>query len=301
MSSAHGTLRRYYLIIEKLKRNAYPSFRELRDHLHDRGFEISDRTLQRDIDQIRIEFAVDLTYHRGRNGYFIEAESMTVADKLLDFARVNHFSSVLTDSLKTSSQNLNFLAFERGRDHMGMEHFTTLLEVTSQSIQVKIVHTAFHRDEPKQYTVLPFLLKEYKKRWYLVGYVAERNDFRSFGLDRIGEIEKTDVSFVRKDYPDPSKFFKDTIGITYSISDVEEVELSFDPFQGKYIKALPLHDSQVVVEDNEKEFRIRLTVRPNFELVHLILGYGDNVTVCKPDSLVKEVKERLSSAVKKYR
>lgn len=300
MSSLHGTLRRYYLIIEKLKRSPYPSFKELLDYLHGQGFEISKRTLQRDIDQIRIEFAIDVTYHRGRNGYCIEAQSLTDADKLLDFARVNFHAAVLTDSLKSSAKNLHYLDFESGRDHRGMEHFTTLLEAASHCLQIKIRHTAFHRNEPKQYTVLPFLLKEYQMRWYLVGYVPERNDFRSFGLDRIDAVEKTNESFERKDYPDPAALFEDTIGVTYSTADVQEVELSFHPFQGKYLKALPLHESQVVLEDNDKEYRIRLNVRPNFELIQIILGYGNTVTVCKPASLVKEIKERLNSARKNY-
>ncbi len=301
MSSFHGTLRRYYLIIEKLKRNTYPSFKELHRFLYEQGFEIAERTLQRDIEQIRVEFDVMVTFDRARNGYFIEAESMSIADRLLDFAAVPYFSGLLTDSLTSGANNLRFLSFERGQDHRGMEHFTPLLDAVSQNVQVRIVHTAFHRDKPRDYTVLPFMLKEYQKRWYLVGYVPERNDFRSFGIDRIEHVEKTDIAFSRKDYPDPADFFKDTIGLTYSTADVEEVELSFHPFQGKYIKALPLHESQVVVEDNDTEYRIRLTVRPNFELTQVVLSYGDSVKVCKPDSLVKDIKDRLAVAQKKYR
>lgn len=301
MSSVHGTIRRYYLIIEKLKRNAYPSLTELCGYLHEQGFEIAERTLQRDFKKIREEFDVSVNYNRSRRGYYIEAESMTIADRLLDFASVPYFSGMLTDSLKSGSGKLHYLSFERGQDHHGMEHFTPLLDAASQNVQVHIVHTAFHRDEPREYTVLPFMLKEYQKRWYLVGYVPERNDFRSFGIDRIEKVTKTDISFSRKDYPDPAEFFQDTIGLTYSTADVEDVELSFHPFQGNYIKALPLHESQVVVEDNEKEYRIRLHVRPNFELTQVILGYGDTVKVCKPDALAKEIKDRLDSATKNYR
>jgi len=301
MSSIHGTIRRYYLIIEKLKRNAYLSLGDLRDYLHEQGFEIAERTLQRDIEQIRVEFDVSVTYDRARKGYYIEAESMNIAERLLDFAAVPYFSGMLTDSLKSDTENLRYLSFERGRDHRGMEHFTPLLDAVSRNVQVRIVHTAFHRDEPNEYTVLPFMLKEYQKRWYLVGYVPKRNDFRSFGIDRIETVEKTDVPFSRNDYPDPAVFFKDVIGLTYSTADIAEVELSFHPFQGKYVKALPLHESQVEVVDDDKEYRIRLHVRPNFELTQVILGYGDSVTVCKPGSLAKEIKERLDSARKNYR
>ncbi|TVR36938.1 MAG: WYL domain-containing protein [Cryomorphaceae bacterium] len=301
MSSIHGTLRRYYLIIEKLKRKAYPSLRELRDFLHEQGFEIAERTLQRDIEQLRVEFDVSVIYDRSQKGYFIEAESMSIADRLLDFAAVPYFSGMLTETLKSGAENLRYLSFERGSEHRGMEHFTPLLDAVSRNTQVQIVHTAFHRDEPKEYTVLPFMLKEYQRRWYLVGYVPERNDFRSFGIDRIETVQRTNIPFSRNDYPDPAVFFNDVIGLTYSTADVAEVELSFHPFQGNYVKALPLHASQVEVADDDKEYRIRLRVRPNFELTQVILGYGDSVKVCKPASLAKEIKERLDSARKNYR
>lgn len=301
MSSVHGTIRRYYLIIEKLKRKAYPTLRELQDYLHDQGFEIHERTLQRDIEQLRVEFSVSVIYDRSRKGYFIEDESLSVADRLLDFAAIPFYSGMLTEAMKSGANNLRYLSFERGSEHRGMEHFTSLLDAVSQSMQLRITHTAFHREEPSEYTVLPFLLKEFQKRWYLVGYVSERNDFRSFGIDRIQQVEKTNISFSRSDFPDPAAFFKDVIGLTYSRADVEEVELSFDPFQGKYVKALPLHESQVVVEDNDEEYRIRLHIRPNFELTQLILSYGDAVKVCKPGSLVEEIRERLDAAKENYR
>ena len=56
--SKHGTIRRYTLIIEKLRSNQYPSFEEIKRHLFSIGFEISDRTIQRDIEQIRYEFGI---------------------------------------------------------------------------------------------------------------------------------------------------------------------------------------------------------------------------------------------------
>jgi hypothetical protein len=42
--SQHGTIRRYTLIIEKVERNQYPSFQEIKDYLFDSGFEVSTLT-----------------------------------------------------------------------------------------------------------------------------------------------------------------------------------------------------------------------------------------------------------------
>ena len=65
--SRQGTIKRYTLIIEKLERNHFPAFEDLKLMMIEEGFSISVRTLQRDIEQIRNEFfnykggAIELT------------------------------------------------------------------------------------------------------------------------------------------------------------------------------------------------------------------------------------------------
>ena len=58
--SRQATIKRYSLILEKINSNQMPSFDELKTFLDDLGFEISKRTLQRDIEQIRNEFGVEI-------------------------------------------------------------------------------------------------------------------------------------------------------------------------------------------------------------------------------------------------
>ena len=56
--SRQGTIKRYTLIIDKKSRNLYPTLREIQLYLTEHGFNISDRTLQRNFEQIRDEFGV---------------------------------------------------------------------------------------------------------------------------------------------------------------------------------------------------------------------------------------------------
>ena len=66
--SQQGTIKRYYLIIEKVKGKTFPSFLEIKECLSQEGFQISDRTVQRDFEQIRLEFGVEISYNRLKNG-----------------------------------------------------------------------------------------------------------------------------------------------------------------------------------------------------------------------------------------
>ena len=60
--SKHGSIRRYTLTIEKIGRNQFPSFDVIKDYLFEPSFEVSARTIQRDIEQIRFEFGIELKY-----------------------------------------------------------------------------------------------------------------------------------------------------------------------------------------------------------------------------------------------
>ncbi|MCY7311266.1 MAG: hypothetical protein LH619_10850, partial [Chitinophagaceae bacterium] len=70
--STQGTIKRYILIVEKIASARFPSFLVLKNYLSDHGFEISERTLQRNIEQIRYEFGIEIKYDRMQNGYFID-------------------------------------------------------------------------------------------------------------------------------------------------------------------------------------------------------------------------------------
>jgi predicted DNA-binding transcriptional regulator YafY len=79
-----------------------------------------------------------------------------------------------------------------------------------------------------------------------------------------------------------------------------EVILSFDPFQGKYIKSLPLHATQKIILDNEDELRIRLTVYLTHDFLMELLSYGDTVKVLQPTQLIEELKEIYKGALGQY-
>jgi predicted DNA-binding transcriptional regulator YafY len=47
--------------------------------------QISSRTLQRDLEDIRDEFGIEIALDFGRNGYFIDYENSVNADYILHF------------------------------------------------------------------------------------------------------------------------------------------------------------------------------------------------------------------------
>ena len=119
-------------------------------------------------------------------------------------------------------------------------------------------------------------------------------------IDRISNLKLPNTHFIRNPKINPQKNFEHVIGLYYSDLDAEEVILSFTPQQGNYIRTLPLHHSQEILQDDDGEFRIRIFVVPNFELRQKILMLGDSVEVIEPDWFREEVIEEIRKALGLY-
>ncbi|MCD4679675.1 MAG: WYL domain-containing protein [Bacteroidales bacterium] len=299
--SKHGTIRRYTLIIEKIGRKQFPSFQIIKDYLFDNGFEDSIRTIQRDIEHIRFEFGIEIQYDRSRNGYYIDEEKSINIESFLRFLEIVNTAELLTESLKESKDALNFISFESTGDLRGIENLKPLLFAIKNHRKISFLHENFVSEKKRKYSVKPYLLKEYQNRWYLVGLIGGIKEFRTFGIDRMFDLQIKEDTFNPDSKVNPLELFVNTIGLVYSSSKVEEVVLSFTPLQGKYVKYLPLHRSQEIIEENENEFRIKLTITPNYEFKQRILMLGDTVKVIEPKWLVDDIKEALQKALKKYK
>ncbi|WP_163710235.1 helix-turn-helix transcriptional regulator [Mangrovibacterium lignilyticum] len=298
--SKHGTIRRYTLEIEKIRQSLYPSFIEIKEYLSQHGFEIGDRTLQRDIEQIRFEFGIEIKYGRDRNGYYIDYENSLNTESFFRFLEIVNTAELLTESLLQSKDTLKYISFDTGGGLKGIENLKPLLKAIKEQRKISFSHLNFHTKKTRKYTLKPYLLKEYLNRWYVVGIIGGFTDFRTFGIDRIENLDVKAETFVLDEKLNPAEAFNQTIGLVYSENSVQNVVLSFTPTQGKYIKTLPLHSSQKLLVDNDNECRISIDVIPNYELTQQILKYGDTIRVLTPDWLANEIKQNLKRTIQKY-
>jgi len=298
--SQQGTIKRYSLIIKKVEEDFYPNFKQLTEYLHEKGFEVSGRTIQRDIEQLDAEFGLKISYSRQHNGYFIAEEDKIQLEPFMKFMDVFHTAEVLRDSLANSRETLDCIAFDTAERMQGIEFLQQLLQALREKRPVSFNYKTFFEAPPRRHSVHPYLLKEYQNRWYLVACYENAQKLYVFGLDRIAELKISDEQFVPDPKIDPRRKFRDIIGITAETGKMEKVVLSFTPQQGNYVKALPLHHSQKPICDNDKEFQIELYLVPNFELEQKILMHGELVKVLKPAWLARNIKRSLQQALEQY-
>lgn len=111
---------------------------------------------------------------------------------------------------------------------------------------------------------------------------------------------ETSNTFRRDNSIDASTLFKDSYGIWDDPAiPVEEIELSYSPLDGKFLKAMPLHHSQEIISDNEEEFRIRVRLRITNDFVMALLSRSSSLTVIKPLSLRERVRDVYQRALER--
>lgn len=297
--SKRESIARYNLIIKKLRKqparfddiSEYLSFES---ELQEYNFNISKRTFQRDLDDIRSLYNIDIVYDFSRKVYFIDFEEHPeVSERILEaFDTFN--------ALNISDRLSNYIHFEKRRPQ-GTENLYGLLHAIKNNLQITFSYQKFWNEESVIRRIKPYALKEFRNRWYLLSNDLKDNKVKSFALDRLSELEITNKKF---EFPidfDVNEYFKNSFGIMSPNDDEpQEVILSFTPFQGKYIKTLPLHESQVIIKDNEDELLVKLILFITHDFFMEILSLGQNVKVIKPESLIADLKNSAQNVLKLY-
>jgi predicted DNA-binding transcriptional regulator YafY len=298
--STQATISIYSKIIERTKGDYYPTKKEILNDLTDKGFKLGSRTFDRHLEALRNEFGIAVVYSQFKKGFFINRNETENLDAFINFLELILSSNIHAESLKDWKKAKDYISFESISNLKGIEHLNLLLDAVKNKKLISFSHQSFETDEPMNYQVVPYLLKEYQNRWYIIGVVEGKKGLRTFGIDRIRNLKLLDTHFIPNPKINPQKNFEHVIGLYYSDLEPEEVILSFTPQQGNYIRTLPLHHSQEILRDDEEEFRIKLYVVPNFELRQKILMLGDSVEVIEPVWFREEVIEEIRKALKQY-
>ncbi|WHZ06843.1 MAG: Chromosome (plasmid) partitioning protein ParA [Cytophagales bacterium] len=291
-------LRRYYLIIEKLQEGKNTSFKSIAKHLSANDIEISERTLQRDIAQIRADFGVDIIYDKSSNGYSIDETSSTNLPSFYRFLELTLTTELLREQLKEKHTLLNHIQFEPIESLKGHENLKLILDAILLKRWIKFQYTRFDEGITKTHEAIPCLLKRYQNRWYLIAKVKSGREV-TYGIDRMSGLKKMTAVFKEQDLVFPEGL-NSVVGLNYTGEPVRVV-LEADELQAKYLLSLPLHHSQKVLSSSKKTIRFEYLLIPNFELMQAILKLGDQVKVIEPKELKDEIVAALKRTLQMYR
>jgi Predicted transcriptional regulator len=180
----------------------------------------------------------------------------------------------------------------------GSELLVKIMQALKQEKQIIFEYHKFG-DEIKEWTISPYLLKEDRHMWYVIGFYEKRKKIITFAVDRMSKVRISDKTVIKTAF-DPTSYFKYSFGITVLEDEPIKITLQFSPRQGNYIKTLPIHETQKIICENKDGLKISVLIKPTYEFYSKILSYGDDVKIIDPESIVHDLKSRLKAALKLY-
>ena len=216
------------------------------------------------------------------------------------FEWVEEVSAHLQTTVNAEPQPV--IGFDENKDLKGMSFFTPLFNAITSKKAIKIQYRSYKSGKVIDEIVHPYYLKEYNKRWFLFALNDKYKSISNFALDRIESIGQATVRFIPNTAIDFAHYFDNIIGVTFNTKmEVQKVKIWVVKDQLPYILSKPIHNSQAVIEDREDGSAvISIDVIPNFELMQLLLSYGDHIEVLSPEHLRQEILGRIKNNLQKY-
>ena len=239
-------------------------------------------------------FDVEIKNYRGYGYYIadrIEETDIRYQELLLNFD--------LLTSMNQGSQSVGYIIPEHHRPK-GIESIPAIINAIKEHRITEFDYILVRKgDKIISKRVKPHFLKESLGLWYLLA-LDEHDALKAYGIDRMRNIHVTDTTFKRDDSINPDDLFKHSYGIWDDPSiPIEDIELSYSPLDGKFVKTTPLHSSQKILADNDDEFRISLRLRITNDFVMALLSRSASLTVIRPLSLLKRINEIYRNALKR--
>lgn len=194
------------------------------------------------------------------------------------------------------------LSYEQHPDVMGLHWVNKLYQFIKEKQPIQLEYQPYDQEEEKDPIVSPYLLKQYRYRWYLIGYDGDRKSISNFGLDRIVSAEAYKYATYKEPVQDWDTYFNDIIGLTlYDGSVVEKVVFKANATLSKYIHSRPLHHSQRLLRQEDNGWTFELNIRKNIELLAEFRRFGASLEVLEPLDLRAEMLAEWEKAVRLYK
>ena len=257
------------------------------------------RTFNNHRDAIAEVFGIEILCDRSTNRYFIpfvdDALDRDAAKQwLINTFTVNNLLMGSRDRLsgRVSVEDIP----------SGHRMLPVFLEAMKENRLVSFRYHKYTGNAPEERILAPYAVKEFEKRWYVLGLVRDRGILRVYGLDRIREIRILEETFrMPRDF-DVNELFYNSFGVYLPEPGQKAVSvvLKTSEVEARFLRDLPLHHSQTEEKGPAGSCLFRLRVIPNANLIMALCRLGSRVEVLEPEELRSQVAAELRAASLQY-
>lgn len=261
--------------------------------------EIPERTFHRHRQAIADIFGIEILCNRyNGNTYYIENEEVLDTPSFTSWL----FNGLAIDNQLMDNRDVSDrIIFEETPG--SNDYLSLIIEAMTKNRYVTILYRRFNSENSKSWTVMPILLKQSNRRWYLISEIEGLNSFTIFALDRIESATLSDKKFHKPHNVNGiRKKLGEVIGVNIDDDfDCETVVMRVYGRQRSYIETLPLHKSQRLVKCSKDFSDYELTLRPEYEFQRAILALGPEAEILSPQWLREEIRWLAEETAKRSR
>ncbi len=313
-SMNNNIIERLWVIHYAIKPGTYPSFKKLKDLCFTQtGSEVTDVTLRRDIDTLRDRYYAPLKYDRGRNGYYYENDwdfplniisaqnvfFLSAAKTLLSgfqgsplYEKIADVIDFVTRTHATGKSDLlKRIAIPPTPVFVVDDNqvWNDVIKALQDNSVIEFDYTGRWNTEMTHRRVHPYQLLLNDGVCYLYGFAEERQDMRTFVLNRIKNLKITQEHFeLPEDYDFASHCGGGHFGL-FASKDKDNYVIDFYRDARQYIKDRIWADDQKIKDfDKEDRTRIEFTATQYGSVQNWVLSQGGNAIPREPEWLVEE-------------
>ena len=191
-------------------------------------------------------------------------------------------------------------ADKRAADHAERkwerERVARLLDATLNHRRATMKYFSMSSGREKAYVIEPYRLVYSPGGLYVLAFVPDYGELRTFAVGRIRNISLLEGRFTPSDLPEG--VFAHSLGVNQGPP--EHIEIGFEPRIAPYVRERRWHPSQKLVDRKDGGVALSLDVCNDWALRSWILGFGRLARVIAPASLKAQIKDEIDRASERY-
>lgn len=281
-------------------------------------FEVSPRTIYRDIDTINMA-GIPIRSTAGVGGgfeimqkYKIDKNVFSTADLSAILMGLSGLSDMIrgNELINALAKVRSFIPADKANDielkanqicidlnpWTGNQNIKPYLEIIKTALQdcrlISFEYIAHHGKKTLR-TVEPYQLVLKSGHWYFQGYCHMRNDFRLFRLSRISNLQIKEENFIPRDYQKPILEFEEILETMQTTIKIRIHKSIMD-------RVLDYCAYEHFSPDGDEYYIVNFPFIENEYYYDMLLGFGDKCECLEPLYIRAEMKRRIHDVAAIY-
>lgn len=313
---------RLLFIDKKIRDRTYPNSMSLAEE-----WEVSAKTIQRDLDYMRHMLDAPMAYDAKMRGYYYTEASfhlpaiplndsdlfaVFIAEKVLKqyentpiYPRLQSLFAKIAESLPDKitidpaqlNDRFSFFISPYSIISAGVWETVFIALRTLQSLIISYAKPGTSNITARK--IDPYHVVSYQGEWYVIAFCHARQGVRTFALSRINKAQLTEHCFTVPADFDFHQTTRDRFGVQWS-NEKYRIRIWFSPAAAPYILERKWHQGQELRENSDKSVIMSFTASHLLEIKRWVLSWGSMARVLAPGILINEIKKELELSMENY-